>query len=198
MQIYSLLGDQEYRRVRDSVPQSVEILRLGAHQLERELRDGRAAALILDPCVVRADAFTSILSATVEGGEALFLYIPAVGEAGIERTVEAARRLVVETVTAGVDDEPAVIRARVLDMMRPSVPALILHGIADLLNGLPSLVQRRIVNLFGWGALPDSASALAARRGRQCGQSTGGSGRRNLKVPVCCSQGRTWAAHGRR
>jgi AraC-like DNA-binding protein len=165
MHICALLDDAAFRRVRASLLPSVTIQRLGVYELERELKAGYAGALILDPCIVRGDVFTSILSAAVDGGEAVLLYIPAQGAVGIERALEAARRLVVETVTAGIDDEPAVIRSRVSDMMRPSVPALILHGIADLLVDVPPALQRVSVSLFGWSALPASASTLATKVG---------------------------------
>jgi len=197
MQIHALLDAEAFRRLRTSLGPSVTLVQIGAQEAERDLRSGRVAALVLDPCIVRGDVFTAIVSAAAQGGEGMLLYLPWT-QLGAERALEAARKLAVEVVISGIDDEPAVLRALLSDLMRQSVPALVLRELADRFAGLKPVLQRASIGLFGWRSLPESAGALATAAGMSrstVNRRLSGVGLQGSWLLLTCARlARTWAA----
>lgn len=164
MQIHALLDAETFRRLRTTLGPSVTLVRLSASEIERDLRSGRVGAIVVDPGIVRDEVFTAIVSAAAQGGEGMLLY-PPLTKLGIERALEATRKLTVEVVFSGTENAPTVLRALLPNLMRQSVPALVLRELADRIAGLKPVMQRVSIGLFGWGSLPESTGDLAKAAG---------------------------------
>ena len=73
------------------------------------------------------------------------------------------KRIEAETIVLGADDEPEVLRRRVANLWKPSVPSLVLRNLAESLDRLPAEMGVAVTGLFAWRLLPATAGELVAQ-----------------------------------
>ena len=148
----ALTGEQRLKKAADA--QSVALA----------LRDGECDALVLDPGMLDAQDFETVIAAVNESGVPMLIY-STLGPGAARRIVDAVDRTAREIVLRGSDDMPDVLRRKLAALVAPSAPAILLSKVASHFRVFPDRLQSVSVGLFGRAALPRWVSGLVKETG---------------------------------
>lgn len=160
VQVLALLKADRYKRFRASLAPNYEVRSVDLAKLEVRLAQPDAKLVVIDPSRMRPEAFIALVeTARTKGNAAVLVHAPLTPETA-RVVVEASRILPIETVFFGAYDERDALCHVCEQLMVPSVPALLLRGLATNLAEMPPALTTRIVGLLGGQPFPSSTSAM--------------------------------------
>jgi hypothetical protein len=160
VQVLALLKADRYKRFRASLAPNYEVRSVDLAKLEVRLAQPDAKLVVVDPSRIRPEAFIALVgTARTKGNAAVLVHAPLTSETA-RVVVEASRIQPIEAVFFGSYDERDALAQVCKQLMVPSVPALVLRGLAANLAEMPPLLATRIVGLFGGQPFPSSTSAM--------------------------------------
>lgn len=153
MHILAMLTADGLGRLRTNLPRTRPLQGASVVQLRAALESSRSDTVILDPCHVRRDLYGLIVDLAARSGARVVFYCGA-EHVALRRVLEAARLMPVELIIPGSEDECELL----LDATAPgsdmSVPALVLHGLAEPIRRIRPVLATAAVGLFGGRAIP--------------------------------------------
>jgi hypothetical protein len=169
VQVLALLKADRFKQFRATLAPNYEIRSVDLAKLELRLAQSDAKLVVVDPSRMRPDAFIALVgTARAQGNAAVLVHAPLTPETA-RVVVEASRILPIETVFFDSYDERDALVRVCEQLMVPSVPALILRGIATNLSEMPPELTTRVVGLFGGQPFPSSTSAMLEGFGASVG-----------------------------
>jgi hypothetical protein len=165
MKILALLPDDARHLLERSLTVTQRLTKAGgAESVASWLREGRCDALVLDPGQLDSEDFEVVIDAVNESGVPLLLYT-ALGPVAARRIVQAVDGAAHELVLRGSDDVPEVLQRKLLALIAPSAPAILLSRAASHFRSFPDRLQTVSVSLFGRNTLPRWVSGLVRESG---------------------------------
>ena len=160
MKILALLRADRYKQFRATVAPKYEVQSVDLVTLKSRLADSDAKLIVVDPSRMRPEAFIALMeTANANGNTAVLVHAPLTPETA-RVVVEASRIQCIEVVFFGAYDEREAL-AQVCDqLMVPSVPALVLSGLAESLARMPPPLATRVVGQLGGQPFLRSTSAM--------------------------------------
>ena len=163
--VRAVLSDLGIRRLRIRLPSSrIEVTQSSPEELENALARGERTALILDPTALQYESFMALVEASNRAGVGLLLYGPH-NKITTARAAEAARLRTIELLFYDAEDEADLLFTLLESIVEPSVPALVLRGLAARFQRLPVALQEVLLDTLGWRTLPASVNAVARLAG---------------------------------
>jgi len=120
-------------------------------------------AIVLDPDLLTPIDFELFVGAVSDSKTPIILYTRLTAVSA-HRVVQLAERSTVELVLRGLEDVP-LITHKLANLVRPSIPAMLLTRASQRLRQLPESLQVAAVGLFGNGPLPRWVNGLATATG---------------------------------
>jgi AraC-like DNA-binding protein len=165
MKILALLPDDARHLFERSLTVTQRLTKAGgAESVASWLREGRCDALVLDPGQLDSGDFAVVIDAVNDSGVPLMLYT-ALGPVAARRIVQAVDGAAHELVLRGSDDVPEVLQRKLLALVAPSAPAILLSRAASHFRSFPDRLQTVSVSLFGRNALPRWVNGLVRESG---------------------------------
>jgi hypothetical protein len=160
VQVLALLKADRYKRFRASLAPNYEVRSVDLAKLEVRLAQPDAKLVVVDPSRMRPEAFIALVeTARTKGNAAVLVHAPLTPETA-RVVVEASRILPIEAVFFDAYDERDALFHVCEQLMVPSVPALLLRGLAMNLAEMPPALTTRVVGLLGGQPFPSSTAAM--------------------------------------
>lgn len=148
--VIAVVSPHGYRRLEAaSSPRSFLLERLTVQAACTAIRGGRRDPVVLDASGLSRHDFDGVLGAIVATGSNVIFHGPR-DPIALDRALECALSMTVETVIWDVDNEPGVLRALVAGVREPTVQARVLRAIAPKLAALPIGMRREFTAAFLW------------------------------------------------
>lgn len=159
--ILALVPGEALQRLRVALSRSFFLKPIGLHEVEIALNRSDHATLVVDPSILREEAYAALVSAVARAGAPMMLYtspLPSIAA----RILATSRVLTPELVFYPAENEPAVLNRLLGQLGKPSVSAIILRRVTDHVLHLGAPLRQATLDLFGWRHMPSSAKAFAA------------------------------------
>lgn len=160
MQILALLDDIAVKRLRLAVDRKIKVHHIDGAALATRLADQARTLVVVDPSRVRPDAFVSLVETARSRGNVAVLVYAALTADTARAAVTASQILPIETVFFDAYNEHDALAHACGLLLVPSVPALVLRGLAPMVGMMPRRLATRVVGLFGRQPIPSSTSAM--------------------------------------
>jgi AraC-like DNA-binding protein len=165
MKILALLADDARQVLERSLTTAQKVSKAGgADSVAAALREKRCDAIVLDPGVLSAEEFETVLSAVNASGVPMLIYTTLSGLSA-RRIVHAVEDAAREVVLRGSDDAPEVLQRRLGALVAPTAPAILLSHAASRFRAFPERLQTVSVSLFGRASLPRWVNGLVKESG---------------------------------
>lgn len=160
MQILALVSLDAFKRLRLSVARKLDIHCVDVAMLRNRLAESDAKLVVVDPSLLRPDAFIELVEMARSRQNTAVLVHAALTSDTARAIAEASLILPIEAVFYGACDERDALAHTCGRLLVPSVPALTLRGLAPAVATMPRRLAIRVVGLFGGLAIPASTSAM--------------------------------------
>jgi len=165
MKILALLPDDARQHLERALSSTQRLSKAGgAESVAASLRERRCDALVLDPGVLSAEEFDTVLAAVNASAVPMLIYTSLSGVSA-RRIVSAVDGAAREVVLRGPDDMPEVLQRRLAALVAPSAPAILLSHAASHFRAFPERLQTVSVSLFGRSSLPRWVNGLVKESG---------------------------------
>lgn len=165
MKILALLTDDSRQVLERSLTTAQKLSKAGgADSVASTLREKRCDAIVLDPGVLSAEEFATVLGAVHASGVPMLIYTTLSGVSA-RRIVDAVDGAAHEIVLRGAEDAPEVLQRRLVAIVAPTAPAILLSHAASHFRAFPERLQTVSVSLFGRSALPRWVNGLVKESG---------------------------------
>lgn len=158
MQSIALMPTATLARLRTLLPHEFLPRGVTIEESKHLLATATGGSFILDPTDLRQDIFASVIHVMSISRMSVVVFAPLSTAIRIRQMLCST---MLELVLFGVENERELLRRAVEDGRDPTVPALVLHGIAPNLQLLSPRIAQEILKLFGWAAIPASVSKFA-------------------------------------
>lgn len=164
MRILAFLPDDARRSCESALRQGHTVTATAdATAAATAIRNRGFDAVVLDPDLLTPADFDHFVGAVTDSATPMILYT-GLNSAVAHRVVQLAERSTVELVFRGLEDVP-LITHKLANLVRPSIPALLLTRAASRLRPMPETLQFAAIGLFGNGPLPRWVNGLADATG---------------------------------
>jgi AraC-like DNA-binding protein len=165
MKILALLPEDSRQQLERSLIGAQKLSKaVGADSAAASLRENRCDALVLDPEVLSAEDFETVLGAVNESGVPMLIYTTLSGNSA-RRIVTAVDGAAREILLRGSEDSPELLQRRLVALVAPSAPAILLSHAASHFRAFPERLQTVSVSLFGRSVLPRWVNGLVKESG---------------------------------
>lgn len=162
MHILALLSDRSFTRIRGILPRAWPLEAVLLADLERRERALIGATIVVEPDVLPADLYASVLDVAARTGASVVLYTALSSAVVGARIVQAMVMVPAELTVFECEQEATTLRLAVSRTNNPSTPALLFRILSGRINLLPWDLAARVIALFGGASIPTSTQALFA------------------------------------
>ncbi len=160
MRVLSFVSASATRRIRSYVEQDHAVRELPLRDLETEFSRAGPKVVVIDPAMMRPDAFLRLVEAARRERNVAVIVHTTLTEQIAVVVGRGATELPLEIVPCGADGESALFSKAIMRSLEPSVSALVLHGVLQVLSDARPEVVARIVALFATEHVPTSVQGM--------------------------------------
>jgi AraC-like DNA-binding protein len=165
MRILSLLPDNARSALARAIgPGHILALESNVESAVQSVRQRQFDALVFDPGMLGDEEFSRLMPALRQKAVPVLLYT-SLTPANARRIVEAAELGAHDLVLRDDEDAVTLLAHKLLSLVAPSAPALLLSRLAKSFHQFPDSLQTVSVGLFGSGPLPRWVDELAHASG---------------------------------
>lgn len=165
MKILALLPSDARHALERALTEDQDLAKVtGAESAVASLRDGRCDAFVFDPGLLDAADFEVVMRAVNESRVPMLIYTE-LEPLSARRIVEVVDFTAREMVLRGADDMPELLHRKLVALVKPSAPAILLSKVAAHFRSFPEPLQTVSVGLFGRSPLPRWVNSLVEETG---------------------------------